>query len=39
MLIGTLHRQERGVPKRPHEILLQGEWIEGTTLGAPPEKL
>jgi LacI family transcriptional regulator len=39
MLIGTLHRQERGVPTRPHEILLQGEWIEGTTLGVPSEKL
>jgi DNA-binding LacI/PurR family transcriptional regulator len=32
MLIGLLHRQERGVPSRPQEVLLQGAWIEGTTL-------
>lgn len=38
MLIGTLHRQERGVPARPHEILLQGEWVEGSTLGVPREE-
>jgi LacI family transcriptional regulator len=36
MLIGLMHRQERGVPARPHEVLLQGSWVEGTTLGAPP---
>jgi len=32
-LIALLHRQERGVPARPQEVLLQGEWVEGTTLG------
>lgn len=36
MLIGLMHRQERGVPARPHEVLLQGSWIEGATLGPPP---
>ena len=35
-LIGLMHRQERGVPVRPHEVLLQGSWIEGSTLGPPP---
>ena len=34
-LIALMHRQERGVPAKPQEILLQGEWIEGATLGAP----
>lgn len=34
MLIGHMHRQERGVPDIPHEILLQGVWIEGKTLRA-----
>ena len=34
-LIGLMHRQERGVPARAHEILLQGEWVEGSTLGRP----
>jgi LacI family transcriptional regulator len=32
MLIGNLHRQERGVPPIAHEVLLQGVWNEGTTL-------
>jgi LacI family transcriptional regulator len=31
-LIGLMHRQERGVPTRPQEILLQGDWVEGTTI-------
>jgi LacI family transcriptional regulator len=35
MLIGMMHRQERGVPEIPHEVLLQGVWIEGKTLGDP----
>lgn len=35
MLIGHLHRGERGVPTRPHEVLLQGDWIQGSTLRAP----
>jgi DNA-binding LacI/PurR family transcriptional regulator len=32
MLIGHMHRQERGVPAISHEVLLQGVWIKGTTL-------
>jgi len=35
-LIGLMHRQERGVPPHPQEILIQGAWIEGKTLGPPP---
>ncbi len=35
MLIGLLHRQERGVPAHPQEVLLQGSWVEGGTLAAP----
>jgi LacI family transcriptional regulator len=31
-LIGLLHRQERGVPELPHEVVLQGVWIEGGSL-------
>ncbi|MBX3735763.1 MAG: LacI family DNA-binding transcriptional regulator [Candidatus Didemnitutus sp.] len=31
-LIALLHRQEHGVPPRPQEVLLEGEWVEGTTL-------
>lgn len=34
-LIAIMHRQERGIPARPQEILLQGRWVEGTTLGRP----
>ncbi|MEO6003720.1 MAG: LacI family DNA-binding transcriptional regulator [Opitutus sp.] len=32
MLIGLLHRSEFGVPAARHEILLTGQWREGTTL-------
>lgn len=32
MLVGLAHRGETGVPADPHEILLAGEWVEGTTL-------
>jgi LacI family transcriptional regulator len=35
MLIGHLYRGERGVPTRPHEVLLQGDWIEGASLRPP----
>src|SRR5207244_12450665 len=38
MLIGLMHRQERGVPVLPHEVLIQGGWNEGTTLGTPPPR-
>ncbi len=34
MLVGLMHRNEKGVPADPHEILLAGEWREGTTLPA-----
>jgi LacI family transcriptional regulator len=34
MLVGLMHRNEKGVPADQHEILLSGEWREGTTL--PP---
>lgn len=32
MLVGLMHRNETGVPTNQHEILLTGEWREGTTL-------
>ena len=32
MLIGLLHRGERGQPTDPHEVLLSGEWGDGQTL-------
>ncbi|MBI2513552.1 MAG: LacI family DNA-binding transcriptional regulator [Opitutae bacterium] len=35
MLIGLMHRQERGVPAHPQDVLLEGKWIEGGTLGTP----
>jgi DNA-binding LacI/PurR family transcriptional regulator len=38
LLIGLMHRQERGIPGRPQEVLLEGDWIEGRTLGEPPAR-
>jgi hypothetical protein len=34
MLVGLMQRNETGVPRDQHEILLTGEWRDGTTL--PP---
>ncbi len=34
LLVGLLHRHETGVPAHPSEVLLRGEWRDGTTL--PP---
>jgi len=31
-LIGLMIRGETGIPKHPHEVLLTGEWLDGTTL-------
>jgi LacI family transcriptional regulator len=32
MLVGLMHRNETGVPEDPHEVLLTGQWRDGTTL-------
>jgi DNA-binding LacI/PurR family transcriptional regulator len=34
MLIGLMHRGEVGIPSDPHEVLLNGDWIDGSTLRA-----
>jgi LacI family transcriptional regulator len=31
-LVGLMHRNDRGIPAGPHEVLLSGEWREGGTL-------
>jgi LacI family transcriptional regulator len=35
MVVGMLHRQERGVPARPHTVNLEALWVDGPTLRAP----
>jgi DNA-binding LacI/PurR family transcriptional regulator len=35
MLVGLLHRGECGLPSDPHEVLLSGDWRDGSTLLAP----
>ena len=32
MLLGLMHRNEKGIPADPHEVLLSGDWREGGTL-------
>jgi len=32
MLLGLMHRNDTGVPGDQHEVLLNGEWHEGSTL-------
>ena len=33
MVVGLMHRSETGLPEDPHEVLLCGEWVEGSSLG------
>jgi DNA-binding LacI/PurR family transcriptional regulator len=35
LLIDMLHRNERGIPARPYRLMLEGSWVEGTTLREP----
>lgn len=37
MLLGLMHRNEKGVPDDQHEIVLTGVWHDGTTLPARSE--
>lgn len=32
LISAQIHRNERGIPKAPKAILMEGEWIEGSTL-------
>ncbi|MCX6954332.1 MAG: LacI family DNA-binding transcriptional regulator [Verrucomicrobia bacterium] len=34
-LAGMIYRNERGVPANPQRLLIEGTWIEGTTVRAP----
>lgn len=36
MVAAKLQRNEFGVPRLPHELLIKGEWKEGTGLTIPP---
>ena len=38
MLVGMIHRSERGVPAMPQRILVDGDWHEGETLRPSVEK-
>lgn len=32
MLVGLMHRGEVGISQSPHEVLLNGDWLDGNTL-------
>ncbi len=36
LLIGSLSRNELGLPRQPRKILIPGEWVVGSTLRAGP---
>lgn len=38
LIIGQLHRNERGIPARQRAMLFEGDWIEGHTLRPRPEE-
>lgn len=33
-LVGMLHRNERGIPKTPLRVLVEGRWVDGPTVRA-----
>ena len=36
VVVGQIHRFERGIPARPTMTLIEGNWVEGPTLRPPP---
>lgn len=32
IVVAQIHRNERGIPERPKTMLIEGDWIEGSTL-------
>jgi DNA-binding LacI/PurR family transcriptional regulator len=38
ILIGSLSRNELGLPPEPRRILIPGEWVPGSTLRAPQSR-
>ena len=37
LLISLIHHNERGVPRVRRELLIEGEWVDGSTL--PPRHI
>jgi len=37
MLISMVHQNERGVPENPRATMIGCRWIDGSTVGPPPE--
>jgi hypothetical protein len=35
VVVGMIHRSERGVPENPRYILIEGRWFGGQSLGRP----
>lgn len=35
LVVGKLHRNERGVPAQPHELLIKGRWMDGSFVIEP----
>jgi LacI family transcriptional regulator len=35
VVVGMIHRSERGVPANPRYILIEGRWFDGQSLGRP----
>ncbi|MFT3867832.1 MAG: LacI family DNA-binding transcriptional regulator [Nibricoccus sp.] len=34
MMVGLIHRREKGIPANAHEVMLEGEWRKGETVRA-----
>jgi len=37
LLVHMLHRNERGIPVCPYLLMVEGSWVEGSTLRQPSE--
>ena len=35
LLVGMLHRNERGVPEHPQKLMIEGTWVDGRSVRTP----
>ncbi len=37
-VVAQIHRNERGLPKDPHTVMLSGRWVDGPTIRSKPSR-
>ncbi|MBL9215191.1 MAG: LacI family DNA-binding transcriptional regulator [Opitutaceae bacterium] len=36
LLVGLIHRHERGIPPQAHDVMIRGHWVEGRSIRPSP---